>query len=505
MKHNRLLSTIAVMSATIMQVLDSTIINVAVPNLAGELNAAPDAISWVLTSYLLGSAVLMPLTGYLSDRLGRKRFLVGSIAGFVIASALCGFATSLPEMVFFRVLQGLFGASLTPLSQAIMVETYPPESRGKAMAIWGMGVMVAPVLGPTLGGYLTDTLSWRWTFFINIPVGIISVLLAIRYVPDSPVKSRQMNWVSFAALALAIAAVQLVLDRGAGKDWFDSTEIVTSTLIGIVAFSVFVWISRNPAAHPVFNLAVLKDRNFVMACLIMLSTGFGIFGSLLLLPLFMENMLGYPTLEAGLHLMPRGIATFFGMSIAGRLSGKVSLRALLTSGMLLSLAGSLMLTQITLQITGETVLPGMILQGLGMGLVFIPLATLAFSTLPPALAPEAAGLYSLMRSLGTSVGISLASTCLNYNARIDWQLLASHITPFNPAVTDYWQRVHQAFNGTGTGNLALDNGSLELLARVVQQQASLQAFVQSFWVGAISFILMVPLLLLIRTPKPLVR
>lgn len=497
MKHSRLLSTIAVMSATIMQVLDSTIINVAVPNLAGELNAAPDAISWVLTSYLLGSAVLMPLTGFLSDRLGRKRYLIGSIMGFVVASALCGFATSLPEMVIFRVFQGLFGASLTPLSQAIMVETYPPESRGKAMAIWGMGVMIAPVLGPTLGGYLTDTLSWRWTFFINIPVGILSVILAIRYVPDSPVKARQMNWVSFAALAVSIAAVQLVLDRGASKDWFESTEIIMATLTGLVAFGVFSWISRNPAAHPVFNLAVLKDRNFVMACVIMLSSGFGIFGSLLLLPLFMENMLGYPTFEAGLHLMPRGIATFFGMSLAGRLSGKVSVRTMLMLGMLLSFAGSFMLTRITLDITGESVLLGMILQGLGMGLVFIPLATLAFSTIPPALAPEAAGLYSLMRSLGSSIGISLASTCLNYNARVDWQQLASHINPFNPAVADYLGAMH----------LTLDRVGIETLARVVQQQASLQAFVQSFWIGTVSFVFMLPLLLLIRTPaaKPAAR
>lgn len=484
MARQRLWSTVAVMSATIMQVLDSTIINVAVPNLAGELNAAPDAISWVLTSYLIGSAVFMPLTGYLSDRLGRKRYLITSILGFVITSAMCGFANTLPQMVMFRVLQGVFGASLTPLSQAIMVETYPPESRGKAMAIWGMGVMIAPVLGPTLGGYLTDTLSWRWTFFINIPVGVISMLLAIRFVPDSPVRQRSMNWLSFVALAVAIAGVQVVLDRGAEKDWFDSNEIVAASLIALLSFFLFVWISRRPGAHPVFNLAVLKDRNFVMACTIMLCSGFGIFGSLLLLPLFMENMLGYPTLDAGLHLMPRGIATFFGMSIAGRLSGRLSVRGMLAMGMVLSMVGSQMLTQITLQITGGSVLLAMILQGLGMGLVFIPLATLAFSTISPPLAPEAAGLYSLMRSLGSSIGISLASTCLNYNVRVNWQLLGANVTPYNPAVAEYLQPL----------GMSLQGGGAELLSRVVQQQATLQAFVQSFWIGSVSFVFMLPLL-----------
>lgn len=488
MKQQRLWSTVAVMSATIMQVLDSTIINVAVPNLAGELNASPDAISWVLTSYLLGSAVFMPLTGFLSDRLGRKRYLVGSIGGFVIASALCGCATTLPEMVLFRVLQGIFGASLAPLSQAIMVETYPPESRGKALAIWGMGVMIAPVVGPSLGGYLTDTLSWRWTFFINIPVGMVSALLALRFVPDSPIRQRQMNWTSYAALAIAIAGVQIVLDRGAEKDWFDSPQILAVSLMAVLAFGVFLWISRNPAAHPVFDLTMLKDRNFVMACLLMLSTGFGIFGSLLLLPLFLENMLGYPTLDAGMHLMPRGIATFFGMSLAGRLSGRVSVRVMLSMGMLLSLFGSVLMTGLTLQMTGDSVLFAMILQGLGMGLVFIPLATLAFSTIPPRLASEAAGVYSLMRSLGSSVGISLASTCLNYNARVNWQELGANITPYNAAVTEYLSPLGGVAQGVGA----------ELLATVVQQQALLQAFVQSFWMGAMSFVLMLPLLLLIR-------
>lgn len=491
MRTDRFWITVAVMSATIMQVLDTTIINVAVPTLAGELNAAPDAISWVLTSYLLGSAVLMPLTGFFADRFGRKRYLIGSITGFVISSTLCGFATTLPEMVAFRVLQGLFGASITPLSQAIMVETYPPASRGKAMAIWGMGVMVAPVLGPTLGGYLTEVLSWRWTFFINIPVGILSLLLAIRYAPDSPVKPRRMNWTSFAALAIAIASLQIILDRGAEKDWFDSGQIIAASVVALVAFSIFVGISRNPAAHPVFDLAVLKDRNFTMACLIMLSTGFGIFGSLLLLPLFLETLLGYPTFDAGLYLMPRGIATFVGMSLAGRLANRTSTRNLLLVGMLLCLFGSIQLTDLTLQITGGSLLLPMILQGMGMGLVFIPLATLAFSTLPPRLTPEAAGLYSLMRSLGTSVGISLASTCLNYNARVHWQTLRESVTPFSQGVQDYLAPLGMTLQGDG----------LYLVAQVVQQQAMLKAFVDTFWVATASFVLMLPLLLFIRVTK----
>jgi DHA2 family multidrug resistance protein len=491
MNVSRFWIAVAVMAATIMQVLDTTIINVALPHMTGELGATNDSISWVLTSYLMGAAVFMPLAGFFTDRLGRKKYLLISIAGFVATSALCGLASSLPQMVVFRLAQGVFGASLVPLAQAIMVETFPQASRGKAMAIWGMGVMVAPILGPTLGGYLTEMISWRWTFYINLPVGIASFLLASRFVPDTPIKPRTMDWIGFSTLAIAIAALQLVLDRGAEKDWFDSGMIRFTSVVAVVSFAAFIAKSLSKASHPLFNLSVLKDRNFAAACLIQLSTGLGVYGGQLLLPLMLENMLGFPTMETGLYLMPRGIATFVSMSLVGKYSNRFSPRSMVLTGMILSFLGALQMTQLTPQVAGSVIFIPMLFQGVGMGLIFIPLSTLAFASIPPRLASEAAGLYSLMRSVGSAIGISIAATWLNYSARVSWRELGAGITPFN----------HQAQQFLAPLGLKLDGMGVTVLARVVQQQALVKAFVSTFWVITASFVLMLPLLLLIQRMK----
>ena len=503
MNVQRFWVAVAVMAATIMQVLDTTIINVALPHMTGELGATNDSIAWVLTSYLMGSAVFMPLTGFFTDRLGRKKYLLLSIAGFVLTSGLCGIATSLPEMVVFRLAQGVFGASLVPLSQAIMVETFPVEARGKAMAIWGMGVMVAPIMGPTLGGYLTETLTWRWTFYINLPVGIISLLLAARFVPDTKVKQRSMDWIGFATLAIAIASLQLVLDRGADKDWFSSGMICAAAATAVLAFSAFLFKSLAMAGQPLFDLAVLKDRNFAVSCMIMLSTGLGVYGGQLLLPLFLENVLGFPTMQAGMYLMPRGIATFVSMSLVGRFSNRFSLRSMIFAGMLLSFSGAWCMTRITPQAAGSVIFLPMILQGFGMGLIFIPLSSLAFVTLPGRLAPEAAGLYSLMRSLGSSIGISLAATYLNYSIKVNWAELRAVITPFNP-------HIHEFLRGLGltaayfydASGLHLNSMGAAVLGQVVGVQAMVKGYVATFWLITCSFIAMMPLILLIRRNKP---
>jgi DHA2 family multidrug resistance protein len=305
MNSRRILTSFAVMAATIMQVLDTTIVNVALPNMAGQLDATPDNISWVLTSYLIASAIFMPLTGYLTDRLGQRRYLLISIAGFVIFSALCGMAVSLFQMVLFRFLQGIFGASLVPLSQSIMLQIFPGEQRGKAMAIWSMGVMVAPILGPTLGGWLTEDVSWRWTFYINLPVGILSFLLAIRYVSDTVPRERRMDWMGFASLSLAIGALQLVLDRGNQDDWFSSQMLTAAALIGAISFLFFIVYAWTGKHHPLFDLRIFSDRNFLFASLIMTAIGIGFFGGMLLQSLFLQNFLGYPTFEAGLYMAAR--------------------------------------------------------------------------------------------------------------------------------------------------------------------------------------------------------
>ena len=488
MNVSRFWVSVAVMAATIMQVLDTTIINVALPHMTGELGANNDSISWVLTSYLMASAVFMPLAGFFTDRLGRKKYLLISITGFVVASALCGLATGLTEMVVFRMAQGLFGAALVPLSQATMVATFPVEERGKAMAIWGMGVMVAPIMGPTLGGYLTEMISWRWTFYINLPIGIASLLLAARFVPDTPIKPRTMDWVGFCTLAIAIASAQLVLDRGSELGWFDSSTIQLTAGIAAISFAAFIAKSMRKGDHPLFDLTVLRDRNFAVSCLIQISTGLGVYGAQLLLPLLLETMLGFPSMEAGLYLMPRGICTFISMSLVGKYSSRFSPRSMVFVGMCLSFLGALLLTQFTPQSSGSIIFLPMILQGFGMGLIFIPLSNVAFATVPALLAPEAAGLYSLMRTIGSAIGISTAATLLNYSARVNWAELRGNITPYNVAAQHYLAPL----------GLKLDSMGVEVLAQVVQQQALAKAYVNTFWIIAASFVLMLPLLLLIR-------
>jgi len=486
---NRFLLTFAVMAATIMQVLDTTITNVALPHMGGELGATSDSISWVLTAYVVAASIFMPLTGYLTDRLGRRRYLLISIAGFVAASALCGLAGSLSSMVLFRFVQGVFGAALVPLSQAIMVETFPAAERGKAMAIWGMGVMVAPIVGPSLCGYLTEVINWRWTFYINLPVGILSLVLAARYVPATLVRERRMDWLGFAALSISIAALQIFLDRGQTEDWFASTEIWIAALVCAAGLALFVWHSRHTSGPLLFNLSVFKDRNFTVACVIMGALGLGMFGGMLLQPLFLENLLAYPALAAGLALVPRGVGTFFTMSLAGRLSGKLNPKWMVLPGVLLSMVGSYMMTRYTADIGWQALMVPLLLQGMGMGLIFVPLSTLAFSTISPAAAPEAAGIYSLIRSIGTAIGISVVSTFFARTAQAQWSLLRGHINAFNPALHDY---VHQA---------PAQVPGIALLAKELAAQSQLTAFISSFWLITVSFLAMLPLVLLLRSER----
>ena len=435
----------------------------------------------------------MPLTGFITDRIGQKRFLLISIAGFVVASALCGVATSLAQMVLFRFLQGVFGASLVPLSQSIMLQIFPGQQRGKAMAIWSMGVMVAPIMGPTLGGWLTEALSWRWTFYINLPVGIASLLLVMRYVPDTTPKKRSLDWTAFGLLATSLTALQLVLDRGQQEDWFSSGFIVITTLICVACFGLFVARSITNKANPLFNLSILRDRNFVVAAAVMAAMGIGLFGGQLLQPQFLENLLGFPVSDVGLYLMPRGLATFAAMILVGRLSNKVSPKILVGSGLFLSLLGSLLITRINADVTGLWMALPLALQGFGMGLIFVPMSTLAFSTIAKAYTAEAAGLYSLVRSVGSAIGISLVSTYLARSTQAHWEVLRGFANPYREATTQYLhglQLLPQTANGA------------QVLAQTLFTQAQLAAFVDSFWFIAASFVIMIPLLFAMRSAKP---
>jgi DHA2 family multidrug resistance protein len=493
MNSNRVWTGVAVMAATIMQVLDTTIINVALPNMMGELDATPDNISWVLTSYLIASAIIMPLTGFITDRVGQKRFLLISIAGFVIASALCGLATSLAQMVLFRFLQGVFGAALVPLSQSIMLQIFPGEQRGKAMAIWAMGVMVAPILGPTLGGWLTEVISWRWTFYINLPVGIISFILARRYVHDTPTRERRMDWLGFATLAVGIGALQLVLDRGNQDDWFSSQMLVFAAIVAVLSIVFFIVYTLTGKHHPLFDLRIFKDRNFLVASLIMTSIGIGFFGGMVLQSLYLQHFLGYPTFEAGLYMAPRGVASFFVMMFVGKFSGKILPRNFILVGIFCSVAGNYLMTRFTGDISANDLILPMVLQGFGMGLVFVPISTLAFTTLPKGAAAEAAGIYSLIRAVGSALGISILATYFSRSTQQSWSELRGNITPYSEALHSYLAPLHLGVN---------DPQGIALAAKAVLHQAQNIGYIDSFWFATLNFVVMLPLLLLIRTPPP---
>ncbi len=490
--NERLMITLAVMSATLIQVLDTTIVNVALPHMAGELGATSDQISWVLTSYLVSSAIVMPLTGYFSDTIGRKRFLLICITGFVAASALCGIAQSLAQIVGFRLLQGVFGAALVPLSQAIMSDAYPPEDRGKAMAIWGMGVMVGPVLGPTLGGWLTDFASWRWTFYINVPIGALSLFLASQFVPDTSRKFRRMDWTGLALLALGIAGLQYMLDRGTSQDWFSANDIRASALAAVVGLAGFGWHSLRRGPGALFDLRIFTDRNFAIACVAIAALGLGMFGGLVLQPILLEGLLDYPIVTTGLVMAPRGLATAISMMIVGRLIGRVDPRLIVGAGILVSAAGSFAMTSYSLDISTWLIIWPALLQGMGLGLIFVPLSTIAYATLDRSRMAEAAGIYSLVRTIGAAAGISVVTTLMTRQAQVMWNELGAHVTKFNPALAEYLRPLHLS---------PTDPHAMALIAAQVAQQAQMAAILDVFKVTAWSYIAMLPLVFLLRGSK----
>ena len=489
MNMQRFLISVAVMAATVMQVLDTTIVNVALPHMQGQLSATPDQISWVLTSYMVSSGIFMPLTGYFTHRFGQKKFLFASITGFVVASVLCGLSTNLSEIVSFRLLQGISGAALVPLSQSIMVATFPPHERGKAMAIWGIGVMVGPILGPTLGGWLTEFMSWRWTFFINLPVGILSGLLVLRYIPDTPRSERNMDWLGLTLMALGVAGLQYVLDRGAQDDWFNSPVIQFASYLSIVGFIGFFLHTLSHKGHALFSPEIFTDRNFVTASLLMAFLGLGLFGSMLLQPLMLEGLMDYPTLTTGLTLAPRGIASMLSMMLVGRLINRIDPRWLIIVGIVIFTVGSYQTTQYSLVMGIWKVIVPMIMQGMGLGMVFIPLSTLAFSTLAPRFSAEAAGMYSLLRTIGSGIGVSVVATVLTSHAQVAWHNLGGQLQPFNPALGPYLN--HLGLNPS-TPQAAV------VLVKELARQAQMIGFLDAYIFVTFAFAAMTPLVFIMK-------
>src|SRR6476646_7723510 len=404
-----LIVTIGVMMAVLLQVLDTTIANVALPHMQASLSATQDSINWVLTSYIVASAIALPISGWLADKVGRKRLLLFSVAMFTVASVLCATATSLTEMVLFRAFQGVGGAFIVPLAQATLFDINSRDKQGQAMALFGGGVMIGPILGPVLGGWLTDNYNWRWVFLVNLPVGIICTLLMLRFMPKTDTHERKFDLFGFALLGIALAALQLFLDRGQQNDWFQSWETIIELGVAIGAFWMFV-VQMVTAKHPLFDRSMFADRNFATGMLFMAVTGVLLLAGLALLPPLLQNLYGYSVLQSGFLTAPRGVGTLISMLLAGRLVGKIDSRLLVGIGVFLMGVSLYMMTGFAIDQPSQPVIVSGVVQGLGLGLIFVPLQSLAFETLAPRMRTTAAALLNLSRNIGGSVGISVVST-----------------------------------------------------------------------------------------------
>ena len=483
---------VAVVMTAVLEVLDMTIVNVAIPHMLGAFAATPDQITWILTSYIVAAAVVMPLTGYLSAWLGRRRLLMTSIIGFTVSSALCGMAWNLESMVLFRLAQGVFGAPLVPLSQGIILDAFPREKHGQALAIFGLGIMVAPVIGPTLGGYLTENYSWRVVFYINIPLGIIALLLAMGHLPKRPIADIKTDWVGMGLLVLAVGALQYVLDQGMTRDWFHSRVIVVGTIIAVFATAAFFLRGWNKSDN-IIDLSLLKDRNFVAGTLAITAYGISLYGWMAIMPLFSQRLLGYPADVAGTLFIPRAIFSAITLAITGSILIRIfDARWLVAAGLVLTALGTFPMAYFSLYVDFWGIsTPGMI-SGIGSGLFFVPLTAVAFSSIANAKYDEASGIYALMRGIGGSVGIAVVSWLLVRQAQIHFNELTAHITPFNYDVVPYLQQ---------HGLSPQSPEAAPLILHEIARQAQMLAFNDLFWFIAVATLAIIPLLFLMKKPE----
>jgi len=486
------LMIVGVMAASLLQILDTTIANVALPHMQSALGATVDTVTWVLTSYIIASAVALPITGWLADRIGARRLFIGSVAGFIIASMLCGLAQNLGQMVAFRALQGVAGAFIAPLSQAFMLDTTRPSRHPQIMAIWGMGIMIGPILGPILGGWLTETANWRWVFYVNLPVGVASLAILFAYLPTRPHRKRRFDITGFLLLGIALAAFQLMLDRGAQADWLASAEIWAYLLLTLSAtWMVVVHFTTAPA--PMFDRALFADRNFAIALAFMVVIGIVMFAVMALLPPMLQNLLGYGVIDTGIVLMPRGVGILVSMQISGLLMRRgIDARPVVAGGFLISALSLWQMAHWSLGVDGTHVIVSGLLQGLGMGLVFIPLQISAFATLSPALRTDGSSLLNLFRSLGASAGISWMTVMLARNIQTAHADLGSNVTAATGSIVD--------FSATDRFQ-ALGDMAMSVIDAEVNRQAAMIAYVDDFWLMMWITLAAAPLAFLMRGNK----
>ena len=498
---------LAVTLATFMEVLDTSIANVALPHIAGSLSAGQDESTWVLTSYLVSNAIVLPLSGWLSSIVGRKNFYMGCVALFTVSSFLCGLAPNLATLILCRILQGAGGGGLQPSEQAILADTFAPAKRGMAFAVYGVAVVTAPAIGPTLGGWITDNFSWRWIFFINIPVGIISLLLTSRLIQDPPYFRRRklsetrIDYVGLGFVALGLGALQIVLDKGQRDDWFESHFILILTLIAAASL-IFVVIWEWRHKDPIIDLHLFRDRTFGVSNLLMFMLGFALLGSTLLLPLFMQTMLGYTAQQSGMALMPGGFVIMLLLPLVGFLLSRYTPRWLLLFGLIVLSTSLFNMTRFDLQMDFRTVVMARVFQAVGMAFLFVPINTAAYAFLPREKNNAASGLMNLARNMGGSVGISVVTTLLDRRSQVHMTDLAGNLSQSNPALQSMIQGTSRAMQAHGASAATATRQAYALIQGTVERQASMLAYIDCFWFLGVAIMAMIPMVLLMKKSKP---
>ena len=496
--------TFSVMLATFMEILDTTVVNVSIPHIAGNLAASIEEGTWVVTSYLVSNAIILPMSGWLANYIGRKKLLLTCVTGFTLTSLCCGFASSLSWLIVFRVLQGLTGGGLQPLAQAILLETFPRQKHGQAMAAYGIGVLLAPILGPTLGGWITDNYSWRWIFYLNLPVGVLSLFLMSRFVSDPHYIKRNGNGVDvwgIGFLALGLGTLQVVLDTGQRKDWFASHYIRFFAILCIIGLAGLV-IRELKARNPIVDLRALANRSFSTGVFLISMLGFTLYASLVLLPIYLQTLLGYPALNAGLALSPRGLGSLATTPLAGYLTGKTDPRRLILFGLLLGSITMFSLSGLNLNAGYWDILWPQVFQGVALSFLFIPLMTISMSSIPKERMGNATSIFNLMRNIGGSFGIAIMTTFLARRSQVHQNHLVANVTWGSLKTRQMLMGMQGWFHLHGSDNYTASRKALGAMYGLVQRHASMIAFVEAFWIMGVTFLLMLPFLLLMQYKRP---
>ncbi|SKA17400.1 MFS transporter, DHA2 family, multidrug resistance protein [Trichlorobacter thiogenes] len=503
---NKWLIVITVMLPTIMEIIDTSVANVALPYMQGSLNAGTEEITWVLTSYLVSNAVVLPMTGWLARMFGRKRFLLTCITLFTLSSVLCGAAPNLGTLILFRVLQGAAGGALIPISQAILLETFPPKQHGIAMAIFGVGAMTGPIVGPALGGWITDQMNWRWIFYINIPIGLIAAAMCTLFIFDSPylregmAKVRKVDYWGLFLLTVSMGALQVVLDKGQQEDWFNSNFIISFSVITVVSLVALIWVELTHE-QPIVNLRLFKSISFSAGNLVMFVVGFGLYSSIMLIPMFLQTLMGYSATDAGMVMAPGGIATLLTMPFVGAMLQKRDGRKIVLVGLIISACSMYLMQGLNLQASYWAFVWPRIVLGIGLAMIFVPLTTVTLSGIARQEMGNATGVFNLLRNIGGSVGIAIAATLLSRLSQFYQTSLSAHVTPYNPVFQMRLSELKQALIAKGMQATQADQTAIGMIYGMVRKQAATLAYNRIFFIIGLAFLAIIPLLLLLKRPS----